>query len=105
MCRVDDIQLTTVVPPGLPPTDPNENGYYGRVRAWLNPDPAISSGASDCVGWSETVLGPALASPELNELDPPVRVELMGLTVDAKGRLVEDPCAAKNPVTCCALVP
>ena len=49
MCRVDDIQLTTVIPSGIPTVD--EDGK--RIWAWLNPDPANAGTTThDCVGWS-----------------------------------------------------
>ena len=86
MCRVDDIQLTTVIPTGLPTVD----GFGNRIRAWLNPDPEniiepITALGNDCLGWSRT--------------------SALGMTVDASGQLVRGLCSDPHPVACCALVP
>ena len=85
MCRVDDIQLTTAIPSGLPTVDERTGD---RLRAWLNPDPAnagVASGTFDCVGWSIT--------------------SLTGMTVDATGQMARWGCDKNRPVACCALVP
>ena len=85
MCRVDDIQLTTVIPSGLPTVDGNGN----RIRAWLNPDPAnvgvIPSSTLNCNDWSTTAYS--------------------GITVVATGQIVNVNCSSNHPVACCALVP
>ena len=81
MCRVDDIQLTTVIPSELPTVD--EHGF--QIRAWLTPDPAnIGINATNCNGWAGGT---------------------HGLTVDARGQVVSKRCDEFRPVACCALVP
>ena len=84
MCRVDDIQLTTVIPLGLPTVDENGN----LIRAWLNPDPGRVPNTQiggDCFGWS--ISG------------------ALGMTVDARGQMISVACNVLRPVACCALVP
>jgi len=84
MCRVDEIQLTTKIPLGLPTgADP-----ANPIRAWVNLDPANDnfSGSFDCRGWSDSSI-------------------LSGMTVDARGQLRAVHCGSHNPIACCALVP